>query len=55
MILMVYVVGVYQYITRRSPAVAETADGTAYDELIYDHLDNRTLLYVRRNLNKMVT
>jgi len=27
----------------RSPAVAQTADRTAYDALINDHLDNNTL------------
>jgi len=40
----------------RRPALAETADRTAYDALIDNHLDNNTFqAYIRSNIIKMTT
>jgi len=44
----------YSQEERRSPAVVQTADRTAYNTLINDHLDNNSLLsHVRDNANKI--
>jgi len=50
-----YVIHCCKKYTRSPAAVVETADLTAYDALINDHLDNLILSHVRSNTDRMVT